>query len=149
MDDFILILKTKKECIYIKHLIEQFLKENLHLELNAKSKYYPDKMGVNYCGFRAFTTHKLLRLSSKKKIKSNVKFWNHLYSRNNLDLCKAIQQLNSWIGHSNHCQAYHLQQKVLNNCNFLFNTNTDKMIESHLINEIGKDSINKIENFEK
>lgn len=141
MDDFILILKTKKECIYVKQMIEEFLHKNLQLELNAKSKYYPDKMGVNYCGFRAFTTHKLLRLSSKKKIKSNVKFWNYLYSQNKLDLHKTMQQINSWLGHSKHCDSYHLQQKVLNKCNFLFNTNTDKIIEEQLILEIENDNI--------
>ena len=46
--DFILILKSKKDCIKYKALIERFLWEHLKLELNSKSKYYPHKMGVNF-----------------------------------------------------------------------------------------------------
>ena len=78
MDDFILILKSKEECIQRKEQIEIFLDEELHLDLNAKSKYYPDKMGINFCGYRTFTTHRLLRTNSKKKIKRKVKEWNYL-----------------------------------------------------------------------
>ena len=73
MDDFVIILETKKECILVKKLVEKFLKEHLELELNNKSRYYPYKMGVNFCGYRIFTTHRLLRISSKKKVQKNVK----------------------------------------------------------------------------
>ena len=34
-----------------------------------KSRYYPSNMGVNFCGYRIYETHKLLRERSKKKIK--------------------------------------------------------------------------------
>ena len=97
MDDFVLLLKTKNECIEIKKKIEDFLDKNLDLELNSKSRYYPYKMGVNFCGYRIVTTHRLLRLSSKKKIKRNVKKWNKKYKENTLDFNTAVQSLNSWI----------------------------------------------------
>ena len=68
MDDFVLLAKTKNDCIELKKQIELFLHNHLHLELNNKSKYYPYSMGVNFCGYRIFTTHRLLRIDSKKKI---------------------------------------------------------------------------------
>ncbi len=43
---------------------EKFLKKNLELELNEKSRYYPNKMGVNFCGYRIWPTHRLLRTNS-------------------------------------------------------------------------------------
>lgn len=49
MDDFVLILKSKKDCIIYKKYIEDFLEKTLKLQLNSKSKYYPYKMGVNFC----------------------------------------------------------------------------------------------------
>lgn len=67
MDDFILLLPDKASCIEIKNTISNFLEEKLHLKLNSKSKYFPNKMGVNFCGYRIFHTHRLLRNSSKKK----------------------------------------------------------------------------------
>lgn len=67
MDDFVLLLPSKEDCIKYKSTISTFLKDALHLELNAKSRYFPNKMGVNFCGYRIFATHKLLRNCSKRK----------------------------------------------------------------------------------
>lgn len=125
MDDFIIILKTKKQCISAKKQIELFLKENLHLELNDKSRVYPYKMGVNFCGYRIFPTHKLLRTNSKKKIKKNVKKWNKQFEEKSIDINKVTQSINSWIGHSSHCNSYKLQQKVLKSCRFFYNPNSN------------------------
>lgn len=136
MDDFILILKTKQYCINSKKLIEKFLHNHLKLELNNKSRYYPYKMGVNFCGYRIFTTHRLLRTSSKKKIKKNIKTWNNQYHNNKLDFQYAIQSLNSWVGHSSHCNSYKLQQKMFKSCDFLFQNSTYDFIEKNLINDI-------------
>ena len=139
IDDFILILKSKKDCIKYKALIERFLWEHLKLELNSKSKYYPHKMGVNFCGYRIFTTHKLLRLSSKKKIKKKVKKWNIKFSEGTINYEKTIQSLNSWLGHSSHCNSYKLQQKILKKCNFLYQDSTYEIIEKNLIQDIASE----------
>ncbi len=140
MDDFILLLKTKKECILVKSKIEEFLKTYLHIELNDKSRYYPCSMGVNFCGYRIFTTHKLIRNSSKKKIKNNVKHWNKLYSKNKLDFNYTMQSLNSWLAHSSHCNSYKLQSKILNKCDFLLTDKTYSELEKYLTTLIENDS---------
>ncbi len=130
MDDFILLAKTKKEAKNLKFVISNFLAEHLHLELNHKSRYYPSSMGVNFCGYRIFSTHRLLRQSSKKKIKKKIKKWNHLYKLNKLNIPLAIQSLNSWKGHISHCNSYNLEKKTINKCNFIFDTNhTYELIE--------------------
>lgn len=145
MDDFVLLLPSKKDCIEIKNKIEIFLKNTLKLELNDKSRYYPYKMGVNFCGYRIFTTHKLLRLSSKKKIKKNIKKWNLLYKNNNLNLFLTMQQLNSWLGHASHCNSYKLQQKVINSCEFLYTNSSVSHIEHQLILDIENNNITYVE----
>ena len=96
-------------------------------------------MGVNFCGYRIFTTHSLLRLSSKKKIKRNVKKWNKQYLKKDLDMKNTIQSINSWLGHASHCNSHKLQNAVLNKCNFLFNTDYFSKVESELINLIESD----------
>ena len=138
MDDFILLLPTKKDCIKIKSQIEVFLNNKLHLCLNEKSKYYPASMGVNFCGYRIFTTHKLLRLNSKKKIKKNVKNWNTAFYNKTLDIPLTIQKLNSWSGHAIHCNSYNLRQKIYNSCDFLYTNNTYNKIEKDLIYDMNK-----------
>lgn len=136
MDDFILILKSKNDCIKYKKLIEHYLNQNLKLELNSKSRYYPYTMGINFCGYRIFTTHRLLRLSSKKKIKKKVKIWNKEYFENTINYKDAIQSLNSWIGHSSHCNSYKLQQKILNSCKFLYQDTIYNNIEKKIIEDM-------------
>ena len=136
MDDFIILLPSKADCIKYKKIIEEFLETKLKLYLNDKSRYYPSKMGVNFCGYRIFPTHKLLRTSSKKKIKKNIKKWNYLHSIGILDFETTLMSLNSWMGHSSHCNSYNLQQKILNKCNFLINSTYNDISFKNLINDI-------------
>lgn len=141
MDDFIILAKTKEECIFIKKQVEHFLHTFLHLSLNDKSRYYPFSMGVNFCGYRIFTTHRLLRLKSKKKIKKNVKTWNKLYKKNILNISNAMQSINSWLGHSSHCSSYKLQQKILNSCDFLYTNKAYEKDEQYLITLIENNNL--------
>ncbi len=136
MDDFILLLKDKESCILIKENISNFLKENLHLELNHKSKYYPNKMGVDFCGYRIFATHRLLRNSSKKRIKRHVKKWNKSYKNRTLNIPLTVQRINSWLGHSSYCNSYTLQQKVLGKCDFLYNNSAFSKIQNQLVEDM-------------
>ena len=93
-------------------------------------------MGVNFCGYRIFTTHSLLRLSSKKKIKRNVKKWNKQYHENCLNVPYALQSINSWLGHSSHCNSFKLQQKILKSCDFLYTISADAKNEIALFEDI-------------
>lgn len=137
MDDFVMLIKTKKEAKDLKEKINIFITNNLKLELNAKSRYYPASMGVDFCGYRIFPTHKLLRNNSKKKIKKKVKKWNYEYSQNKLDYYKTLQSINSWRAHVSHCNSYKLEQKILNSCTFLYDNNyTNSIDEKHLILQI-------------
>ena len=69
MDDFVLILESKEKAKQLKEKIAKYLKENLELELNKKTAYFKQEQGINFCGFRIWKTHRLLRQQSKKKIK--------------------------------------------------------------------------------
>ena len=125
MDDFILLTKTKEEAKKLKETISIFLRDHLKIELNAKSRYYPSDMGVNFCGYRIFPDYRLLRTNSKKKIKKKVKKWNLQYEQNRFNADKVFQSLNSWKGHISHCDSYRLEQKILNSCKFFYDTSYD------------------------
>lgn len=49
MDDFIILLPDKNSCIKLMNIISDFWAKKLRLELNDKSRYFPNKMGVNLC----------------------------------------------------------------------------------------------------
>ena len=123
MDDFIILLKTKEECKKIKDKIEHYLNNELKLELNIKSRYYPSKMGINFCGYIIYETHKLIRKRSKNKVKRSIKVWNKLYSLNKLDKFKIILSWNSFIGYFKHANSHNFTVKMFKS---LYYTN-DKM----------------------
>lgn len=120
MDDFVLLLKDKQMCKTVKAQISAFLNKHLQLELNQKSNYYPAAQGINFCGFRIWPTHRLLRTRSKRKIKRKIKKWNHIWEEGNLDFQIVMPSLQSWLGHSKHANSYTIQNKILRKAKFLY-----------------------------
>ncbi len=111
MDDFILLVNDKKEARKYKLLIEVFLNQKLKLNLNRKSKYYPNNLGVDFCGYRIYETHLLIRKRSKQKIKALVKKANTDFINNRLDFTNIRMCYNSWRAHARHANTYHLINK--------------------------------------
>ena len=109
MDDFIILLKTKAECKEIKNKIEEFISLYLRLSLNSKSRYYPNKMGVNFCGYRIFETHRLVRTRCKQKMNKQIKKWNKLYEEGRLNTQRMLLSWNSFKAHTSHANTYKLK----------------------------------------
>lgn len=119
MDDFILLVKNKEIAKEIFHQIEKFLKEKLNLELNHKSKYYPSSMGVDFCGYRVYYTHRLVRNRSKINMKKRIKTWNYLYEvGGQLDEKFISQSISSWKAHIKHACSYNLYKFYLRKIKF-------------------------------
>jgi len=114
MDDMIILLDSKDKCINVMNKIKIFLKDRLHLELNYKSRYFPSNVGLNFCGYRIFETHLLVRNRSKKMIRNKIKYWNKMNELNKLDLLSIKLSLNSWLGHVRHADSYNLVNRYLN-----------------------------------
>lgn len=111
MDDFILLIPNKEMAKFCFEKIEHFVKDVLDLELNQKSKYYKGHLGVDFCGYKIYESHILLRKSSKKKIRKKIKKWNERYQLGTLNDQKALLSFNSWLGHAKHANSYHLVSK--------------------------------------
>lgn len=111
MDDFILLIKTKDDASRMKVLIENYISTKLNLSLNQKSKYYPNKLGVDFCGYHIFETHCLIRKRSKRKIRSIIRKANFDYRQSKLDKKKLEMKYNSWKAHASHANTYNLIRK--------------------------------------
>lgn len=118
MDDFILLVENKENAKKIFNNIEKFINDVLKLEINPKSRYYPSAMGVDFCGYRIFHTHKLVRNRSKKRMRKRIKEWNNLYKKNQLDMKIVETSLNSWKAHIKHTNSYNLEKKYLGKIKF-------------------------------
>lgn len=120
MDDSIIIVRNKVEANEILKLIGEFIKSELHLNLNGnKSKIFPLEQGVNAIGYKIYPTHRLLRNDCKKKIKRKIKAMPKLILDGKMSIQKAEQILNSWLGHSSHANSYNFIQKIVSKHGFI------------------------------
>lgn len=134
MDDFIILVKTKEEARQIKLEIMKYLESHLKLELNRKSKYYPNNMGVDFCGYRIFETHRILRKRSKKKIRTLLSKATKDNQLGILNQEKLLMQYNSWLAHAMHANSYNL----INKYNKIYNINKLLELDNDNQNETSK-----------
>ena len=111
MDDFILLCKDKTQAKNFMSILQKFCKEKLDLEFNRKSKYYPNRLGVDFCGYITYETHRKIRRRSKMAMRKRIKKWNIAYKNGTLDYQKVSQSWNSWLGHISHANTFNLMQK--------------------------------------
>lgn len=112
MDDFILLLNTKEECKIIKNKIQIFLNDKLKLELNNRSIYFPNRLGIDFCGYRIFNEYRLVRKRCISKINTCIIKWNKLVDIGMLDIRKMDLSINSFYSHLKHCNCYYLKCKI-------------------------------------
>ncbi|WP_207645960.1 reverse transcriptase domain-containing protein [Tepidibacter thalassicus] len=112
MDDIIIVVPRKEEAqTYLKQ-IKWFLKEELDLETNKKTKIFPISQGVNAYGYKIWTTHKLVRNQSKKAMKRRIKAMDRKLKEGKMDKKDIIQAVNSWLGHARHSNSFNLCKKI-------------------------------------
>lgn len=118
MDDFILLLPNKEISKEVLIKIKIFVELNLNLKLNEKTKYFSNKTGIDFCGYKIFETHILLRKRFKNKFKKNIKIWNKLHIKNKLDKIKMNMSLQSFKAHASHSNSYKFLNKTLKKMTF-------------------------------
>jgi hypothetical protein len=120
-DDIIIIVKDKNDANKTLLLVDNFINANLHLDINAnKTKIFPIKQGVNGIGFKIYTTHKLLRNTSKKNIKRKVKKIRRLLEEEKMPIEKAEQIFSSWNGHAKHGSSYNFIKKLIEKNDYIY-----------------------------
>ena len=121
MDDFFIIVESKDKANRVLKLVKEFVEEELHLKLNKdKTKIFPLAQGLNAIGYKIYSTHRLLRNDSKKKIKRKIKAIPHLIKEGKLAVDKAEQMLNSWKGHAEHANSFNFIQGLIAKFDFLY-----------------------------
>ena len=119
MDDFVILLDNKEECKFIKNKIEIFLKDELNLELNNRSIYFPNRLGIDFCGYRIFNNYRLIRKRIKRKINTCINKWMKLVILGCLDIKKMEQSINSYYGYLNHCNSYRYRNIINDKINYI------------------------------
>ena len=113
MDDIIIVASNKEKAKEYKWKIVKYLKDKLNLDANMKkTKTFPINQGINSIGFKIYTTHRLLRNDSKKKIKRKVKSMWRLVNEKGVSIEKCNELLNSWQAHAEHGNSYNFIKEL-------------------------------------
>lgn len=113
MDDFVLYADDKS-CLHDwKERIRQFLGERLRLQLHGKkSVVAPTQVGLDFCGFRIYPTHRRLRRSNIRRFIKRFKGQRRAYQAGELSLAAWQTSLTCWLAHANHGDTWRLRERI-------------------------------------
>lgn len=126
MDDFVFIHHCKDFLHDIRRDVEHFLLEELALTTNRKTQVFKiDKhRGLDFLGYRMWTTHRKLRKCSIKRVRKRLRKMQVAYAQGDCDMEDILQSTNSWLAHASHANTHTLTHKVLGE--FVFRRNYDR-----------------------
>lgn len=105
MDDFIIIDNDKQKLKSILADIRWLVECHLKLKLNPKTQIYPASRGVDFAGYRTFTTHILPRKRNIKAAKLRFKDLSYKFKWGRINIADATLRVISFLGYTKHCQA--------------------------------------------
>jgi retron-type reverse transcriptase len=114
LDDFVILHKDRYVLQRWKDKIEEFLKNELHLELHPeKSKIYALRHGINFLGFRIFYHYKLLKKSNLTLIGRKIGELHALSDDGTITKDEIQNKLDGWVAYAKHGNTYKLCKKLI------------------------------------
>jgi RNA-directed DNA polymerase len=106
MDDFIVFGNNKSELKGILTSARQWLKTNLNLTLNHKTRIISDAEGCDFCGYRIWTTHTLPRKRNVTRMRRRMKKLCKMYRRGVIPAENVRAAWASFLGYMKHCEGH-------------------------------------------
>ena len=88
------------------------MKNELELELNKKTQIFPNKQGVNFCGYKINPYRLKLRTIGKKRLKNKVKNLQIKVKLGKISSKEAKKFLAGHYGYIKIANTYNLEQKL-------------------------------------
>lgn len=118
MDDWIILDHSKARLWERLNQAAHFLATDLGLALNPKTAVFPSSQGVDFCGYRVWASHKLLRRRSIRRMRERIKILQAKYRRGEIDLEQVRSHIASWVGHAQHADSYRTREGLLREARF-------------------------------
>jgi hypothetical protein len=113
MDDCVLFCDDKAQLQAWKSAIGDFLADRLRLELHPrKSPVFPARVGIDFCGFRIYPTHRRLRRSSVRRFVRRFRRQREAYWRGEISFEEMSHSVRSWIAHAAHGDTWRLRGRL-------------------------------------
>ena len=113
MDDMIFLAPSKEQIHDILGRFEDFLFDNLGLQLNSKTAIMPFDAGPEFVGKRIWPDKIQMRRSSSLHMKQHLRYIMDHYRTGELDLDYCLSVIRSYLGYMEHCDCDALRKKVL------------------------------------
>lgn len=135
MDDFFLIHHDKAYLQECRKQIEAFVQAR-GLSLNAKTNIFPLKHGVDFLGFHTYLTEsgaviRKVRRRSKNNMKRKLKKLAALHAAGRIDGKTVEQSYQSWRGHAEKGNSYHLIRRTDHYYNSLMKSKEAAQCQKH------------------
>lgn len=112
MDDIVILCENKEKAQIILNKIIKFLKENLYLTLNSKTKIFKDMQGVNFCGYKINEKRLKIRNISKYRMKRKLKRYTKELKEGKITLPEIQRSIAGWLGYVKHADSYALRKSM-------------------------------------
>lgn len=112
MDDSIILSDSKDQLAEYWELIEDYLAQELHLDLNKKTIIAPCEKGIEFVGYRMWATHRILKKSTARRMIRHTKNLCSLYLQQAIDDDYLKRYLASINGTLCHCNGMGLHTKL-------------------------------------
>ena len=113
MDDFVLFSDEKAQLHAWKTAIRDFLGARLRLLLHdTKSVIQPTRIGLDFCGFVLFPTHRRIRRSSIRRFVHRFRSQREAYRAGKLSLEEMTISVQCWVAHAAHGSTWRLRSKL-------------------------------------
>lgn len=106
MDDFVIIDPDKSRLWDLLSDIDDYLQHRLRLNLNPKTDIFPTNRGIDFCGYRVWSTHILPRKRIMKRARKSLKRMAILCSAGLLSVADFRERLMSFLGYAKHCSSW-------------------------------------------
>jgi retron-type reverse transcriptase len=113
MDDFVIVGHSKADLWKLYDAIADFLATRLALRLNRKTTVLPASGGIDFCGYRTWSTHLLPRKRNVKKARATFRELAALYRRGEVSFDQIRPYVMSFVGYMKHCDGHRTVEGIL------------------------------------
>ena len=100
VDDFVILHKNKERLRYYQTKINEFLKENLKIELHPdKSRIVKLKNGIIFLGYKIFYNYKTIKKINRERFKKRFLEEINYYKEGVEDYEYLLSMLRGWFGY--------------------------------------------------
>ena len=112
MDDMVILDGSKERLHEYRRKIEAFLNERLRLDLNRKTVIRPLTLGIDFCGYRIWDSHIMLRKPTALKMRRRLRKLQKDYAAGAVEWPGGEMWLASYKGMLKHGDSFRLTLKI-------------------------------------